>query len=177
MRIRTAAVFAAYAAAVPAANWLIGNVGECIPDGPCVVPVGFGLFAPSGTLLVGGALVLRDFLQDWTSKRTVLLAVLLGSALSVATSAPELAVASAAAFAVSEVADMAVYTPLRPRSRLAAVLCSGTVGALLDSMLFMAIAFGTLDFSLGTTLAKVYASGAATAALAAVAVRRRARAK
>jgi len=33
-----------FALTIPAANWLIGNVGaECIPNGPCMVPVGFGL--------------------------------------------------------------------------------------------------------------------------------------
>ena len=37
------AFFAAFAATVPLANWLIGNVGTfCVPNGPCVIPVGFG---------------------------------------------------------------------------------------------------------------------------------------
>ena len=37
---------AAFVATVPAANWLIGNVGTtCVPNGPCLLPVGFGLSA------------------------------------------------------------------------------------------------------------------------------------
>lgn len=58
------AFFAAFAATVPLANWLISNVGTfCVPDGPCVIPVGFGLTAPSGVLAIGVALVLRDLFQ------------------------------------------------------------------------------------------------------------------
>ena len=31
---------ALFAACIPLANWLIGNVGVvCVPDGPCLVPV------------------------------------------------------------------------------------------------------------------------------------------
>ncbi len=47
-------LFLAYIATIPAANWLIGNVGTtCVPNGPCLIPVGFGLMAPSGVLMVG----------------------------------------------------------------------------------------------------------------------------
>ena len=54
-----------YIATIPAANWMIGNVGTfCVPDGPCVVPLGFGLSAPSGVLMIGLALVLRDQVQE-----------------------------------------------------------------------------------------------------------------
>ncbi|MBN4747477.1 VUT family protein, partial [Pandoraea nosoerga] len=50
-----------FIATIPLANWLIGNVGTtCVPGGPCIIPVGFGLMAPSGVLMVGLALVLRD---------------------------------------------------------------------------------------------------------------------
>jgi hypothetical protein len=50
-----------YALTIPAANWMIGNVGTfCVPDGPCLIPLGFGLMAPSGVLMIGLALVLRD---------------------------------------------------------------------------------------------------------------------
>jgi hypothetical protein len=55
-----ALVLLAYIACVPAANWLIGHVGVvCVPRGPCLIPVGFGLTAPSGVLLAGLALVLQ----------------------------------------------------------------------------------------------------------------------
>src|SRR5262245_7835085 len=49
---------------VPAANWMIQHVGTaCMPAGPCVVPVAPGLMAPSGVLMIGLALVLRDLVQ------------------------------------------------------------------------------------------------------------------
>src|SRR5260370_12683653 len=49
---------------IPAANWLIGHVGTvCAPQGPCLVPVAPGLMAPSGVMMIGFALVLRDLVQ------------------------------------------------------------------------------------------------------------------
>ena len=49
---------------IPAANWMIGHMGTvCVPNGPCLVPVAPGLMAPSGVLMVGAALVLRDLVQ------------------------------------------------------------------------------------------------------------------
>lgn len=156
---------ALFAFTIPAANWLIGNVGtHCVPQGPCLVPVGFGLMAPSGVLMIGLALVLRDWLHELAGWRWSLAAVLAGGALSLGVSPASIAVASAVAFTVAELADLAVYTPLRRRSIPLAVAASQTVGAAVDSALFVWIAFGSLDFSAGTTLAKLYA-GAAVAAL------------
>ena len=44
---------------------MIGNFGTfCVPDGPCLIPVAPGITAPSGVLMVGAALVLRDLVQD-----------------------------------------------------------------------------------------------------------------
>jgi hypothetical protein len=55
---------AGFALCIPAANWLIGNVGtKCVPNGPCLMPVGFGVMAPSGVIMIGLALVLRDLMQ------------------------------------------------------------------------------------------------------------------
>lgn len=55
---------------------------------------------------------------------------------------PSLALASGVAFLLSEAADFTVYTPLRRRSRDAAVWASATVGSFVDSCLFLALAFG-----------------------------------
>ena len=34
------AYFVAFIACIPAANWMIGHLGtECLPNGPCLVPV------------------------------------------------------------------------------------------------------------------------------------------
>src|SRR5476651_1311341 len=49
---------------VPTANWMLGHVGTvCPPNSPCLIPVAPGLMAPSGVLLIGAALVLRDLVQ------------------------------------------------------------------------------------------------------------------
>ncbi|MDH8660843.1 hypothetical protein QIH25_28255, partial [Klebsiella pneumoniae] len=49
---------------IPVANWLIQHIGTvCPPDGPCLIPVAPGLMAPSGVLMAGLALVLRDLVQ------------------------------------------------------------------------------------------------------------------
>ncbi len=150
---------------IPAANWLIGNVGTmCIPDGPCLVPVGFGLMAPSGVLMIGLALVLRDWLHEVAGWKWSFYAVLLGGLLSLTFSPSALAIASAVAFTLSETADLVVYSKLRERGKPLAVMVSQVVGATLDSMLFVYLAFGSLEFSAGNTLGKLYA-GVAVATL------------
>ena len=151
----------AFAATVPLANWMIGHVGtECIPDGPCIIPVGFGLSAPSGVLMIGLALVLRDLVQRSAGVRVALLAILMGVALSALVAPSSLVIASAAAFALAELADLAVYTPLRKRLPLA-VLASGAVGAVVDSVIFLWLAFGSLAFIEGQIVGKVLMSVAA----------------
>lgn len=153
-----ALAFVAFAATIPVANWLIGNMGTvCVPDGPCLVPVGFGFFAPSGVLAVGAALVIRDYLQELTSWRWSLVAVLFGAIIS-ATINPSIALASIAAFSISQIADLAVYTPLRKKGRAVAVIASGAIGAIFDSLIFLFVAFGSVDFWEGNTLGKFYAS-------------------
>jgi len=151
--------FALFTLTIPLANWFIGNIGtECIPNGPCLIPVGLGLMAPSGVLFIGLALVLRDWLQELTNWKWSIVAVLLGGLLSLLTSSPFIAVASASAFIVAELFDLAVYTPLRKKGQHIAVLVSGAVGAFVDSLLFVWIAFGSVELSTGTALAKIYAS-------------------
>lgn len=155
------AAFLAFAATIPAANWLIGNVGTtCVPDGPCLVPVGFGLMAPSGVLMIGLALVLRDWLHELAGWWWAFMAVLAGGLLSGLVAPWELALASAAAFTMSEMADLLVYAPLRAKSRHLAVMASGIVGAIVDSILFLHIAFDSLDHLGGQVVGKLYASAA-----------------
>ena len=53
-----------FALTIPLANWMIGHVGTvCVPQGPCLIPVAPELMAPSGVLMIGVALVLRDLVQ------------------------------------------------------------------------------------------------------------------
>src|SRR5688572_25760579 len=123
-----------YVGSVLLANWFVGNVGtQYTPGGPHVIPVGFGLEAPSGVLWVGVALVARDLVQQFFGRRFTIAAMFLGAALSYLV-APSLALASGVAFLISETADFLVYTPLIKRGRLvSAVFLSGTVGLVIDT--------------------------------------------
>ena len=135
---------------IPAANWLIGNVGTvCVPNGPCLIPVAPGLTAPSGVIMIGIALVLRDLVQRRLGVGVAAFAIAAGAALSALVAPPALVVASAVAFLVSELADFAVYTPLARRRLVAAVVASSMAGLVVDSIVFLWLAFGSLDFLLG----------------------------
>lgn len=156
-RLILAALLGSYVLTIPFANYLIGNVGtECIPNGPCVIPVGFGLTAPSGVLMVGIALVLRDVIQRQFGLAVSLLAIVIGTILSIWLASPQIAIASAAAFLLAELADTFVYTPLQRRHLIPAVVASGVVGALVDSVVFVWLAFGSLAFVEGQILGKLW---------------------
>ena len=81
--IEGAIFLALFCLTVPAANWMIGNVGTvCAPNGPCLVPVAPGIMAPSGVLMIGAALVLRDLVQRRLGLEFGIGAILAGAALS-----------------------------------------------------------------------------------------------
>lgn len=163
-----------FLATIPLANWLIGNVGTtCVPAGPCLIPVAPGLMAPSGVMLIGVALVLRDMVRERLGLRAVVVLIAAGSALAAVVAPPALVIASAVSFAISELADAAVYEPMRRRSLAAAVFTSSIVGAIVDSALFLMIAFGSLDYLAGQVVGKAWA---AFGALAFLLARRRLRA-
>lgn len=162
-KVEAIAYFLAFMACIPAANWMIGHVGTvCVPQGPCLVPVwpwgpgGKPLMAPSGVLLIGLALVLRDMVQRRLGRGVALGAIVAGAALSGAVAPPQLIVASAAAFLLSELVDFAVYTPLQARGLVLAVLASSVVGLVADSILFLWLAFGSLDYLAGQIAGKLW---------------------
>jgi hypothetical protein len=142
---------------IPAANWMIGHVGTvCVAGGLCLVPVAPGVMAPSGVLMVGAALVLRDLVQRRLGVEFGIGAIIVGAVLSAGLAPGSLVVASAAAFLLSEFADFAVYTPLARRRLVAAVVASSTVGLIVDSLVFLWLAFGSLDFLFGQVLGKLW---------------------
>jgi queuosine precursor transporter len=158
-RRREGLIFLAlFALTIPAANWMIGHLGSaCIaPHGPCVVPVAPGLVAPSGVMMVGVALVLRDLVQRRLGAGISAIAILVGTAASALLAPPNLVLASGVAFLLSEFADLAVYTPLARRQLVAAVIASSCVGLVVDSIVFLWLAFGSLDFLLGQVVGKAW---------------------
>ena len=146
-----------FALTIPAANWLIGHVGTvCAPKGPCLIPVAPGLMAPSGVTMIGIALVLRDLVQRRLGVGVAIVAITVGASLSSVIAPTELVIASTLAFLMSEFADLAVYTPLARRRLIAAVVASSMVGLVVDSIVFLYLAFGSLDFLLGQIVGKAW---------------------
>lgn len=159
-RALAAVAAAAFVGTVFAANWAIAEFGA--------VPVGFGLMAPAGVYFAGLAFTLRDALHEFGGRWVVLAAIGVGAAASALVAPPALVVASAVAFGASELADMAVYAPLRRRRWYLAVAASNIVGLVADSVLFLWLAFGSLTFLPGQVVGKALMTLAAVAVLAAV---------
>ena len=156
-RIAGVVAFVLYAGTVVAANWFVQHIGQATPGGgPHTIPVGFGYRAPSGVLWIGVAFTLRDVVQALLGKPATIAAIVVGALLSYLV-APSLAFASAAAFLASEALDFAVYTPLIGRGRaVAAVALSNTVGLVLDTVVFLQLAFHSLDFWQGQVIGKAW---------------------
>lgn len=130
--IRTALVLIAYVGSVVVANWVTSSFG--------LVSAGFGLLVPAGTYAAGLALGLRDVMHDLAGAKRTLVAVAVAAAVSFLVAEPVIAVASAVAFLLSELADLAVYTPLREAGRRRALIASNAVGSVVDTLLFLWIA-------------------------------------
>lgn len=157
------AALAGYIAVIVAANWAVAHYG--------LIPVGFGLAATAGTYFAGGALLLRNIAQDTSGRVVVLAAMTVGIALSTVLATPTLALASGVAFAVSELLDMAVYTPLRARTDwwARAILPASLLGAVVDSFLFLFLAgFPLWPGAIGQMVGKAWAIGVPVAVVVVV---------
>lgn len=149
--------FLCYVATIVAANWSLERWG--------LINIGFGLMAPAGVLFAGVAFTFRDLLQEARGRWWSVTAIAVGSFVSWWIS-PSFAVASGVAFGISELADFAVYTPLRWRHWLAAVALSNTVGTVLDSFIFLRLAdLWSRDAFLGLVVGKTYMTVIAVAVL------------
>lgn len=140
------------------ANYLVSRVGvvcEPGPSGPCLVPVWPGILAPSGVVAIGASFTLRDLVQRRLGRSITIGAIALGAVLSAFLS-PRLALASGAAFLLSESLDLLVYTPLQERNLILATLASNIVGLVVDSTVFLFLAFGSLRFIEGQIIGKAW---------------------
>jgi uncharacterized PurR-regulated membrane protein YhhQ (DUF165 family) len=131
-------------------NWLVATFG--------IIPVGFSLFAPAGVITVGITFLVRDYIQKSFGKSIVLTLIVVGAILSYFIN-PPLAIASGLAFLFSEFFDFLVYTYLKEKTFFGAVVLSNFVGSVLDSIIFLQIAFGSLEFLVGQVVAKMYITG------------------
>ena len=163
--MKTLTLAAAYLGSIVAAAWAITHVGhQYAPGAPHVLPVWPGIEAPSGVYLVGLTLVLRDVLQRRVGKRVTFGLILVGALLSALIS-PAVAVASGLAFLASESVDFGVFTLVEPHGLYRAVLASNAVSIVVDSVIFLSLAFGSLAFVEGQVIGKALASLAGCAVL------------
>jgi queuosine precursor transporter len=126
------AIFAAYVGSIIAANYLTEHFG---------LVAFIGLTFTAGTALAGACLVFRDGIQTLTGNRLITLAaILIGTILTYFITTPFLALASGLAFLVSELVDMAVYTPVAKRNIPVAVLAASIVASPIDTVLFLHLA-------------------------------------
>lgn len=144
---------AAYVALAVLANWLASRYVVHVPFTPWL--------APAGVFCIGAILVLRDWLQQFAGLLWTLVLVpvaglasyLIGLAAGWG-SLQRIALASLAAFLVSETVEALVFTPLRRRSLTLGVAFSATVGNAIDSWLFLILAFGSEAFFPGNFVGK-----------------------
>lgn len=108
--------------------------------------------------MIGAALVLRDLVQRRFGAMASLACIVAGTVVSTTVAPPNLVLASAAAFLFSELADFSVYTPLATRRFVLAVFLSCIAGAVVDSALFLWLAFGSFEHMEGQILGKLYAA-------------------
>jgi len=163
--MKTLTLAAAYLGSIVAAAWAITHVGhQYAPGAPHVLPVWPGIEAPSGVYLVGLTLVLRDVLQRRVGKRVTFGLILVGAALSALIS-PAVAVASGCAFLASESVDFGVFTLVEKHGLYRAVLASNAVSIVVDSVIFLSLAFGSLAYVEGQVIGKALATLAGLAAL------------
>lgn len=144
MKLRAVVAITGYLACILGANWALERWG--------IVDYGL-LVLPAGVWFAGLAFGFRDAVQELAGRSAVALVIVAGSLLSLLIE-PTFAVASGTAFLLSEFADFAIYTPLRERNWPTAVAASNIVGAIVDSLLFLWLAFDTLDGWVDLTIGK-----------------------
>jgi hypothetical protein len=136
-----------FIATIFGANWAIETYG--------LVPVGPDLIAPAGVYFAGLAFTFRDLAQDRVGRLWIVAAIVVGALISGLVST-KFAMASGVAFLVSELLDFAVYTPLRRRNWIGAVVASNVVGLVADSIVFLTLAFGSLQYLPGQVVGKMW---------------------
>lgn len=115
---------------------LIAGVNLLFEVTPLIELPGGDLWSPAA-LVVGFVFVVRDFAQRRVGHH-ILWAMLAGIAISWFMASPQLALASALAFAIGELADWALYTfTKKPFSQR--ILFSSILGAPLDSLVFLSL--------------------------------------
>ena len=148
-----ALAFGALLGVIVGANWALNTFG--------VLNV-FGVAVPAGVLFAGAAFGIRDVIHEVAGGWLVIVAIAAGTTRSMALSdsaaipggVTTIAIASGTAFALSELLDYAVYSPLRRRHWPAAVVASNLGGSIADSLVFLFLAFGSINYAGGQIIGK-----------------------
>ncbi len=140
--------FSCYIATIVLANFTLREFG--------IVDIGLGMSAPAGVFWAGLAFTFRDFTHEALGRKAVFCAIIMGVCISFfLEDAQHIAIASGVAFGFSELADMLVYERIREKSWMVSIAVSNTVGSVIDSALFLWIAFGSLMFIEGLIVGKL----------------------
>lgn len=158
-RTTTALVVIGYVGVIVLANWASTHWAA--------LSLG-SLLVPAGTLWAGATFTLRDLLHDALGPRGVAVAIAAGGVLSWLLASSRIAVASAAAFTVSELLDSTIYTWLQTQTRLRAMVGSNVAGLLADTALFVPLAFGSFVAMPGQVLGKTVATAVTVAVIIAI---------
>lgn len=151
--------FILFLAMIPAANYTLLHFGtSCPTHEPCIIPVWFlpVIYAPSGVLFAGCAFVLRDVLQRLSGLYTSLVAVITGTFISYLYVEPGIALAGCLAYFSSEISDTIIYSFLQKYNLILAIIVSASVGLIIDSLVFLRLAFHSYTFLDGQIIGKLW---------------------
>lgn len=145
-----------YVAAILAANWALITFG--------VIPIGFGLMAPAGVVFAGLTFSFRNLTQQTLGRSYGYGAIVVGALLSYFISGAgtipggvlPVALASGITFLISETADALVWSRFRQTGQIRAMVAGDIAGQVIDSIVFLLLAIGNLDFLLGQVIGKWY---------------------
>lgn len=153
-RVSGWACLAVFVLSIPFANWWLDRHGLWSHFGPISGPI------PSAVWVVGIAFVVRDVAQLLVGRRWTWSAIAVGTVLSWWLASPTLAVASGAAFLWSESTDALIFTPLADRGTtrafLTGVSISGYLASVVDSTIFVRLAFHQFDGWWQLTVVKIF---------------------
>lgn len=131
-----------------------------------IVPLPFGLAVPAGVFAIAPIFTIRDQIHEKYGKRGAYIAVLVASLIAWGVAAimgngllARITLASLFAFFTNELLDTEIYHRLRKRSKLQGIIGSNTVSSLVDSVVFIWIAFGFVwQLMLGQYIVKMIIS-------------------
>lgn len=131
-----------------------------------IIPLPFSLAVPAGVFVIAPIFTLRDEVHERYGRKGAYLLVAIAAVISWGTSImtgntllARITLSSVIAFVFNGMLDTEIYHELRKKSRLSAILGSNAISSLVDSVLFIWVAFGPLwQLMLGQYMVKMLIS-------------------